>query len=61
VDFIGASITKDVSMSGKYSFHYDESLANTGPTKGFTVISWNEMTPSDAGNLPPAVNSLVNQ
>jgi hypothetical protein len=60
VDFIGSSITKDVSMSGKYSFHYDESLASTGPTKGFTVTSWNEMTPSDAGNLPPAVSSLVN-
>jgi hypothetical protein len=60
VDFIGSSITKDVSMSGKYSFHYDESLAATGPTKGFTVTSWNEMTPGDAGNLPPGVASLVN-
>jgi hypothetical protein len=60
VDFIGASITKTVNMSGKYNFHYDESLATWGPAKGFTVTSWNEMTPQEAKTLPTQVAYLLN-
>jgi hypothetical protein len=59
VDFIGSSITKTVNMSGNYMFHYDESLANWGPSKGFTVTSWNELTPTEVGALPSAVAAAL--
>ena len=49
-DFVGASITGTVSMSGHYKFHYDESLATYGPSKGYVVTSWNEMTPQEIGS-----------
>jgi hypothetical protein len=59
VDFIGASITSTVKMGGKYQFHYDESLAEWGPIKGFAVVSWDEMTPTQAAVFPPAVASAL--
>lgn len=42
-DFVGASVTDSVKMNGHYKFHYDESLGRTGPRRGFTVTSWNEI------------------
>jgi hypothetical protein len=46
IDFVGASTTSTVTMSGGYNFHYDESLANT--TDAFYIASsWDEMTPSE--------------
>ncbi|MBI2948407.1 MAG: hypothetical protein HYY23_12250 [Verrucomicrobia bacterium] len=42
VDFVGASITGQVTMSGHYNFHFDESLLK-GPTRGFAIVSWNEL------------------
>ncbi len=45
-DFIGASITKTVTMNGHFNFHYDEALAKYGPSRGWVVNSWNELTPA---------------
>lgn len=42
-DFMGASITKTVTMGGHYKFHYDESLGRIGPRRGYTIASWNEL------------------
>jgi hypothetical protein len=42
-DFIGASVTKTVKMNGHYNFHYDEDLANVGPSRGFLPTSWAEL------------------
>ena len=42
-DFVGASITSSVKMNGHYTFHYDENLGNTGPRRGLTITSWNEI------------------
>jgi hypothetical protein len=44
-DFIGASVTRTVTMNGSYHFHYDEDLANIGPSRGFIPTSWAELTP----------------
>ena len=40
---IGASITGSVTMNGHYDFHYDESLATNGPSRGFVINSWQEL------------------
>lgn len=39
----GASVSKTITMNGHYNFHYDESLATNGPTRGFVVTSWTEL------------------
>lgn len=41
-DFVGASISSTVTMNGHFNFHYDESLANIGPSRGYVVTSWTE-------------------
>jgi hypothetical protein len=50
-DFVGASITKTVTMNGHFKFHYDEALSKYGPVRGFVVTSWNEMTPQEVAGL----------
>jgi hypothetical protein len=42
-DFIGSSITKTVTMDGKFNFHYDEALRRVGPSRGYIVTSWQEV------------------
>lgn len=42
VDFSGASVTKTVTMNGHLNFHYDESLATTGP-RILKAQSWREL------------------
>jgi hypothetical protein len=42
-DFVGASVTKTVSMNGHYNFHYDEALARNGPLRDYIVTAWNEL------------------
>ena len=37
------SVTKTVKMNGHFKFHYDESLAEIGWTRGFLINSWNEI------------------
>lgn len=51
IDFVGASITKSVRLNGHFNFHYDEALATLGPSRGFIVTSWNEISPSDVPNF----------
>jgi len=43
IDFIGASVTRTVTMNGHFNFHYDEALGEFGPTTTYTIVSWNEM------------------
>ncbi|MDB6031711.1 MAG: hypothetical protein JWM16_2049 [Verrucomicrobiales bacterium] len=50
-DFVGASITKTVTMNGHFNFHYDEALSKYGPARGFVVTSWNEMSPQEVAGL----------
>jgi hypothetical protein len=61
LDFIGASITGSVDMSGNYKFHYDESLANWGLARRFTVTSWNEMTPAQVAAVPSGVAAYLRE
>jgi hypothetical protein len=42
-DFIGASVTRTVTMNGSYNFHYDEDLATFGPSRGFIPTTWAEV------------------
>jgi hypothetical protein len=42
-DFIGASVTKSVTMNGHFKFHYDEMLRTHGPSKGYIAVSWDEI------------------
>jgi hypothetical protein len=42
-DFMGASVSKTVTMNGHFHFHYDEALANAGLSRGYIVDSWNEI------------------
>lgn len=41
-DFVGASISKTVTMNGHFNFHYDENLARVGPSRGYVATSWAE-------------------
>ncbi|MBI3853851.1 MAG: hypothetical protein HY298_26800 [Verrucomicrobia bacterium] len=42
-DFIGASVTKTVTMNGHFKFHYDEALIGFGGGGKYIVTSWNEI------------------
>jgi hypothetical protein len=41
-DFVGASVTKTVTMNGHFKFHYDENLLNY-LTGGYVATSWAEL------------------
>lgn len=41
-DFIGASVTKTVTMNGKFNFHYDEVLGKISTDGTYKISSWNE-------------------
>ena len=42
-DFVGAAIARTITMNGHYGFHYDESIARNGPSRGYIVDSWREL------------------
>ena len=42
-DFVGAAVLRSATMNGHYNFHYDESLATSGPKKPFVPNSWTEL------------------
>jgi len=42
IDFIGASVTRTAFLNGHFRFHYDENLANLGPSRGFVPTGWSE-------------------
>jgi hypothetical protein len=46
LDFIGASTSSTVTMSGGFNFHYDESLANTTDAL-YIAASWDEIPYSE--------------
>ena len=39
----GSAIVGNATDNGHYDFWYDESLANTGPSRGFIPTSWQEL------------------
>jgi hypothetical protein len=39
----GSAIVGNITMHGHYNFHYDESLAQSGPTRGYVANSWQEL------------------
>lgn len=41
-DFVGATVTKSVTMNGHFNFHFDENLLNA-LTKGYVATSWQEL------------------
>lgn len=42
-DFVGASVSRTVSMNGKFNFHYDENLGRLDNDAYYVVTSWNEL------------------
>ncbi|MDB6033311.1 MAG: hypothetical protein JWM16_3649 [Verrucomicrobiales bacterium] len=42
-EFYGASVTKTVSMNGTTAYHYDEALGTSSASRGYVVISWEEL------------------
>ncbi len=42
-DVVGAIIGNSITMNGHFNFHYDESLINSGPSRGFVASSWTEL------------------
>jgi hypothetical protein len=45
-DFVGASVTKSVTMNGHFNFHYDESIGRRFPIGQYVVGLWNEIKPN---------------
>jgi len=43
IDFVGASVTRSVSMNGHFNFHYDEALSRIGDDRGYVPVSWAEV------------------
>lgn len=43
-DFTGAVVVNNVQLNGHANFHYDESLAKTGPGRGYVPTSWKELS-----------------
>jgi hypothetical protein len=42
-DFAGSLSVSNLVLNRTYNFHYDESLARTGPRRGFVVAQWSEL------------------
>jgi hypothetical protein len=40
----GAVVANSITMDGNAAFHYDEALKQTGPTAGYRVRSWEEIS-----------------
>ncbi len=43
IGLIGSAVVNSITMNGHYNFHYDESLANIGVSRGFIATSWQEL------------------
>jgi hypothetical protein len=39
---VGAIVGYTITLDGHMNFHYDEALRKTGPTRGYSVVSWQE-------------------
>ena len=53
-DFVGASITRAVTLNGHFHFHYDEALRKFGANRGYIVTAWNEMASSEVPHVSSA-------
>jgi Tfp pilus assembly protein PilX len=42
-DFIGALYVGNLVLNRSLKFHFDESLAQTGPSRGFVPLTWREL------------------
>jgi hypothetical protein len=42
-DFVGASVTSTVKMTGNFNFHYDENVGRTAWLRGYIIDSWREL------------------
>lgn len=42
-DFEGSVMAKTIKLNGHYNFHFDESLARSGPSFGYVATSWREL------------------
>ncbi len=42
-DFTGSAIAKTATVTGNWSFHFDENLGLNGPKGGFVATSWREL------------------
>ncbi len=43
IGFIGASVTKTITMGGHFDFHFDEDLLSSAPSGPLTITSWQEL------------------
>jgi hypothetical protein len=41
--FTGAAVGNNIAVGGQTQFHYDEALVQNGPTRGYSVMSWQEL------------------
>lgn len=42
-DIMGSVVARDITLTGNASFHYDESLADSGTTTPFGIARWREV------------------
>ncbi len=42
-DFIGAAVVNYATVTGNWSFHFDENIALNGPKTGYIATSWQEL------------------
>ncbi len=40
---VGSFVGNNITMNGHVDFHYDEALKNHGPTRGYSVVAWQEL------------------
>jgi hypothetical protein len=39
----GAVVGNTITLDGNAAFHYDEALKKTGPTRGYSILTWQEL------------------
>lgn len=39
----GAVVGNTITLSGNANFHYDEALRNNGPSRGYSILAWQEL------------------
>ena len=43
LNFCGSTITKNVTVNGHFSFHFDEALLDNGPARAYLCKDWTEL------------------
>lgn len=44
--YLGSIVAKNITIEGKYSFHYDEALKDFSPTNTYRMLEWSEIITS---------------